>query len=559
MKKQDIEKSALLYTKDKFSGEIEDVVFSKNVQVGLKSERKNFHTAGSLSISPVTLFYSATKNILNIDNKTTFALLEKEDSVSGYEISVMLPLKKKEGHFLKIKECSRESFDNIVKFYDKEELIAVITTQNSAIEFFWNGKKWEIFNSSAGISSGVPENWIFVKTKWDLPRPESGVHYLKDNATYVFIKTVDLEGGRIVAGQNTALIGGSSEGCRLTSSGLSGQALITSQWSLPMRNITIQDVPIAISLNATGVAGADLDWFGVDFRNCTSCGTISNYSNFIASDCDWIETGALNFGGINGTVVFSQCLFVTKPFSTSLVVPTGTTINKLKIIYSTFVVPTGSTGINVYDTATIYDDSYIMDTVAFSGASSTYTTGVSFSDNKSRWTNCTGVKNSLSVGNMYVIDNTVPTIMSLANSKYFMLSDPNVTNISAIEQRFTYIQPIITPGSEAPPQLRYDGSITRVFKVQASITLEATQNDIIEIFLAKAPKDGAAFANPGIDLIPESEVLIVGAGTKPESSFVQCLVELSESNAVYVVLRNISAAKNVIVRYMNMIIEQAVS
>jgi len=58
---------------------------------------------------------------------------------------------------------------------------------------------------------------ILVDEKSDLPSASGGVITLADNYTYFFTTTVDLTGDRIVAGQNTTIIGGSSENCRIKS------------------------------------------------------------------------------------------------------------------------------------------------------------------------------------------------------------------------------------------------------------------------------------------------------------------------------------------------------
>lgn len=93
---------------------------------------------------------------------------------------------------------------------------------------------------------------------------------------------MDLLGDRLVCGENTTIFGGGSyENCRIKSTGLASD-LITSIYSLPLRNITIQaDLALNLSGNITTTA---LDWFGVNFTDCLVIGTIMNYSNFIMFD-----------------------------------------------------------------------------------------------------------------------------------------------------------------------------------------------------------------------------------------------------------------------------------
>ena len=70
--------------------------------------------------------------------------------------------------------------------------------------------------NTGNANSGYP-CLVFVKDKMDFPPPVSGVITLGDNINYFLVGTVDLEGSRIIAGQNTVIIGGSSENCILKS------------------------------------------------------------------------------------------------------------------------------------------------------------------------------------------------------------------------------------------------------------------------------------------------------------------------------------------------------
>ena len=58
---------------------------------------------------------------------------------------------------------------------------------------------------------------VFVSSKNDLPTPVSSVITLEDNVTYYFTTTVDLLGDRLVGGENTVILGSSSENSRIKS------------------------------------------------------------------------------------------------------------------------------------------------------------------------------------------------------------------------------------------------------------------------------------------------------------------------------------------------------
>ena len=218
-------------------------------------------------------------------------------------------------------------------------------------------------------------NFIFVGTKNDLPPAVNGVITLKDNYTYFFTTTVDLEGDRLVAGDNTTILGGSSENCRIKSTGISTTtALLSSAYSLPLRNITLE-APWAINLVASIPSVHALDWFGVNFTNCAKVGIISSYNNFIMLDGAFLSSQDLTFDGTTGTVGFNQCLFSGQfppgnPSAKSILnfPSTFTSSRRVRVTVCSFIVPSGYTGITVQDGATFTQpESFILSTNNFSG------------------------------------------------------------------------------------------------------------------------------------------------------------------------------------------------
>ncbi len=209
--------------------------------------------------------------------------------------------------------------------------------------------------------------FVFVNSKTDFPTAVSGVITLADNVTYFITKTIDLTGDRLVGGVNTTILGGSSENCFLISTGLSdATALITSNYSLPMRNLSITH-GTALNLDATGNATAALDWFGVNFTNCANVGLVKSYSNFIMSDCALLSSANMTFDGSIGTVGFNQCLFSGIAGQTTLNFPSTLTITRrIRATYSSFVAFGGATAIYVDPLAVIPVESYILDTVNMS-------------------------------------------------------------------------------------------------------------------------------------------------------------------------------------------------
>lgn len=316
---------------------------------------------------------------------------------------------------------------------------------------------------SDGITQGgiviVPQEFSFISTKSDLPEPVNGVITLEDNYTYFVTDTVDLLGDRLVAGDNTTILGGSSENCRIKSTGIGTDvALLSSVYSLPMRNITLE-APWAINLVASIPSVHALDWFGVNFTNCSKVGIISSYNNFILLDGAFLDSQDLTFDGTTGTVGFNQCLF-TGDFSLGgnksiLNFPsTFTCTRRIRVTVCSFVVPSGYTGISVQDGLTFSQpESFILSTNNFSGPGTKL--GISTHTNidgpTSFYEGNRGIDNTFVIGQYYMKNNAtqttftgigtyvkiagVTTTTNATNSKFFA-TDNRLTCTAGIERQY---------------------------------------------------------------------------------------------------------------------------
>ncbi len=385
------------------------------------------------------------------------------------------------------------------------------------------------------INLKLPDpEFVFVNSKTDLPAAVSGVITLVDNITYFITKTIDLTGDRLVAGINTTIIGGSSENCFLISTGLDANtALITSNWSLPMRHISITH-GTALNLDATGNSTAALDWLGVNFTNCAIVGTIKSYSNFIMSDCALLNSANMTFDGSIGTVGFVNSLFSGIAGQTTLNFPSTLTITRrIRAIYSSFVAFGGATAIFVDPSATIPVESYILDTINFSGGA-TYTGGVTYTDNKAFFSNCKGVVNSSAIGQMYYTNNTTQNTIATQGIFEKILG---TTTASAINQKFDH----------TANRLTYTGGLARSFKVTASASAQSitTQNAII---LVRIAKNGTTIA--------ESESQATTSNTaRNENFFSQAIVEMTTNDFIEIFIANGTSALNLLTTELNVVIE----
>lgn len=382
-------------------------------------------------------------------------------------------------------------------------------------------------SSLARMASGFSPKFVVVDSISDLPKAISGAITLRDNYTYYFTDTVDLLGLRLISGQNTTILGASSENCRIKSTGLTGTALITSAWSLPMRNITIE-ADTALALNASGHANQALDWYGVNFTNCGTVGTIANYGNFVMSDSAFLESDGLTFDGSMDTIAFNQCLFNTATGGTMITLPATLTVTRrVRIIYSSFVVAVGETGLNVNSSATIPTESYILDTVNFSGGG-TYTTGVAYSDNKSLWVNCKNVTNTTNAGYMVMQANATATTISGISTD---VKVAGTTTLNSISQKF----------SHSNNRLTYTGALTRSFKISITASLTSGNNQVIGFYVAKN----------GTVVSDSSNFTTTSGVGKAENVVSQAIIELATNDYVEAWTSNETAVQNITVEYMS--------
>ena len=384
-------------------------------------------------------------------------------------------------------------------------------------------------------ASTIPSEFIFVSSLSDLPTPVTSVINLLDNYTYYITSEIDLLGNRLVGGENTTILGASSENSILKSTGLGvGVPLISSIYTTPIRNICIKDVDTALSFDGTSNPNdMALDWNGVNFVNVPNVGTIKKPSNFIFDKGSLINSKGLKFDGTIGTVALNNSLFSGDGAAGDIIklLSTCTITRRFRIIYSSIIAFGSTIGVNVDVSASVPSESYILDTINFSGGG-TYLGGVSVTDNKTNFLNCKGIINSKEVSLYYMHSNATTTVISSTNTPVKALG---TTTSSAITQKFTNTNNRAT----------YVGSITRIFKVTACASCTSGNNNIVGFYIAK---NGVVST--------DSEIYTTTSGTgKSENVSIQTLISLSENDYIEIWVENNSSTTNVLVSDLNVIIE----
>lgn len=379
-------------------------------------------------------------------------------------------------------------------------------------------------------------NFTPIGSSGDFPASVGDVITLEDETTYMITTTIDLQGKRIVCGNNTAIIGASSENSKLLSTGLTGAALITSNYSLPMRDIAIE---ANIAMNCNGTQNYALDWHSVNFVNCPTIGTVSNYSNFIMVDSSFLNSSGLSFSGSIGTIGFNGVLFNLYTGTTGLSI-NGTVSRRFRIIYSSMVIPSGTVGIHISTGASILDESYILDTINFSGNGTYFSgavTGGNDSTNKALWNSCkgSGVDNTFITGQLYMSNNATATVVSATNTFY---------DVSGSSSSGSFNSRISSSGTT----LTCQATIKRKYLVQATLSFTSGVNNVCEFGLYDS-----SIGN----IITSSRTKSTANGSgRAENIALFGIVDFVSTNFVKLQCSNTSSITNITVSELNFVITE---
>lgn len=382
------------------------------------------------------------------------------------------------------------------------------------------------------------ENIEVINIKADFPASVGGVITLEANKTYVITSDVDLTGDRIVCGGVVNLFGTSSETSFLTSTGLgAGVPLITSIYSLVLEKITFRDVDtcLAVDGNTNLVA---LDWRNVNFSDIPNVGTINSCDNFIYDTGAFLGSQGLSIDGTIGTVAFNNSLFggIGSLGTIITVEPTCTITRRFRIIYSSVIAFGSTNGIDFDALATVPTESFILDTVNFSGSSQAqYLPSLDDTSNDALFINCKGIRNTAVNGQLYMQNNATAT--TIAGTSTFV-KVAGITTASTDNSKV----------SHSNNRLTIDAQINRKYLIQCTLSFNAGNNNICEfgfydsqLSAVRTPSRTKATAN--------------GSGRAESVSFA-CVVNGELGDYLEVWCANNSAITNITVTDMNFIITE---
>jgi hypothetical protein len=315
---------------------------------------------------------------------------------------------------------------------------------------------------------GIVQNVEVINSKSDLPTAVGGVITLLPNKTYLVTSAIDLTGDRLVTSGVCNLLGYSSEVSSITSTGLgNGVPMITSEYTIVIENITLKDVDTCISIDGNSRTVA-LDWENVNFENVPNIGTIDTCENFIFDTGALLGAQGLKFTGTIGTVGINNSLLIGLGSAGNIIELDASCIitRRFRVIYSSFVATSSTVAIDVDNSATIPTESYILDTVNFSGGG-TYLTGITHTSNLSLFANCTNITNTAVNGQLYMQSNATSTTISVQNTFYKIAG---TTTASSDNSKFSHTN----------NRLTCDAVIRRKYLIQCTLSFTSGNANICE-------------------------------------------------------------------------------
>lgn len=388
-------------------------------------------------------------------------------------------------------------------------------------------------NGGTGIQDG---SVVFVSSKQDLPTAVAGVITLADNVTYFITTDLDLTGDRLVGGSDTTIIGGSSENCTLTSTGLGvGVPLFTTEYTTPIRHISFTDVDTAISIDGNSRTVA-LDWTGVNFVNVPNVGTINTCDNWIFTKGALLSSKGLKFTGTVGTIGVNSSIFVGSGAAGNIIELDASCIvtRRFRIIYSAVVAFGSTVAIDVDASATIPTEGFILDTVNFSGGS-TYLGGIDNTSNDSLFIRCVGITNTSVNGQMYMQGNaTATTITDTTN--FFKVA--GTTTASTDNEKY----------SHTDNRLTNDATIERKYLISCTLSFDSGNNNVCEF--------GFYDSKLGAVRTPSRTKSTANSAGRAESVTFNCVVQHSSGDYIEIHAKNTTGANNITVTDMNVVITE---
>lgn len=324
------------------------------------------------------------------------------------------------------------------------------------------------------FDSGVV-NTVYVSDLSHLPAKSGMDINLIDLNTYFFTTKVDLEGGRLVAGNKCVITGFSSENCGVYSTGLPSSVAIlkiTSTTVVKYMEFRAVGTQTALDIDCIGNRGgnAAFDWTGVNFEDFAFAGVVKNIDDFIFTIGVIRNCSELNFDLYFDSVVIESSLLQSAS-SGNLInfLPTAICNRRIRIEKSPLITIGSANGINASPSMQIDNEAYLLEKVNFSNSGSgSSLVGLDSSSEKSLFTDCKGIRNTSAGASMFGKQNTTPTQIQNQN-QWVKIEIP--TTLTSDSEKF----------SHANNKLTCNAAIERKYLILGNLSFFTANNRICEI------------------------------------------------------------------------------
>lgn len=311
------------------------------------------------------------------------------------------------------------------------------------------------------------DEFVIIRSMSDFPTPVGNLITLGPDITYFLIRSIDTLGKRFQLLSGSVIAGSSSVNAGIYSSVPLDGAMFTSSDTVDMKNISVQSGSVA-AFAFDGTSGFENFFISnCTFIDCSTLGTVKDYSSVLFDSCTFSNCGRLNFDGTIGTYGINNVLGIpstTEPLFKIL--STCTVSRRLRITLSSFIVDGTANAFDVSTSATIPDEAYIIKDCNFSGASANYLAGVTSTSNKALFSGNKGITNTIVLGQAYMQGNATATTIGTAGTFVKVAGTTTAGELSK------YLH--------TDNKLTCDAIIERKFLVQCQLSFTSTNNQNCE-------------------------------------------------------------------------------
>lgn len=421
---------------------------------------------------------------------------------------------------------------------DIDKAISIHKTDNYAGHAFCNANIGDLLVNVKLSLDGINPlgRAIYVNSILDFPEPIGGVITLLAGHSYIITTDIDITPNLISCAGICSIFGISSETSFLRGEVPTGSALISTNYTLPIQNISIEAKTTTgagkgVVFNIDGGGVAAFDWDALNILD-SNVGTILDATNLIITNSAWLNSGDCIIDGTIGTIGISNSIFSPLGGQTVITLPATLTVTRrFRAIYSSFLVFGTNKGLDVNISAGISPENYILDTVNFSGGA-TYLVGVNQNNVQSLFSNCTGIDNTANVEYYYARANSTTTVITTAG---VAVKIAVATTAGTYRQGFTH---------DNNNKSTFNRALPRFFKISVNYSCDSGNNNQVVVSIYK----NGVLAGGG------NPITTNGTG-RAENGSVFNVLSLAENDYIETFIQNNTGTTNITVSDLDVIIE----